>query len=219
MRWIERLEAATADGGATACVWLVRPDSPAAADALRTVRPRCEDLADAARWRDPLRGAERLARRLLLRTLAAAVLEVRADAVEVARDTGGRPHVAAPRPLHASVARRDGWAALAVCTQPVGVDLEAAAPAAPLPVDLLGAGERAQVEAGADGADRARRFARVWTAREAYLKATGAGLLAADGLAARLHGEEGAEVSGPQGRVAAHTRRVGELLACAVAFG
>lgn len=219
MRWVGRLEEVAAEGRAAPVVWLVRPDSAAAASALRAVRPRAEDLADAARWRDPDRGAERLTRRLLLRALAAAVLDAGADAVVVAREAGGRPRVTAPRPLHASVARREGWAALALCTRPVGVDLEAAEPASPLPLVLLGAAERAQVEAGTDPAEQARRFARAWAAREAYLKASGAGLATLARISVALSPAGGAEVDGPQGRVAAHMRSVGDLIACTVVLG
>lgn len=215
VRWIARLEDAPAGGGATPTIWLVRPDGPEAQAALRTVRPAACDLADAAAWRDPARGAERLARRLLLRALAAAVLGAGVDAVEVAREEGGRPHVAAPRPLHASVARRDGWAALAVCARPVGVDLEAAEPVAPLPLDGLDAAARRWIEAEAGAAGRARRFAQAWTAREAYLKAGGAGLAGSGALETRpLQG--GVEVRGPEGAALAQMRRLGELLACAV---
>ena len=215
VRWIARLEEAPvgADG---AVVWLVRPDGEAAARALRTVRPRAEDLADAARWRDPEHGAARLARRLLLRALAAAVLGAPCDAVEAARDARGRPLIAAPCPLHASIARSAGWAAVAVAPHPVGVDLEHARPAAPLPLDLLEPAERLQVlDARCDDA-RAERFARLWTSREAYLKATGEGLSDPGAVAARLTPDGGARVEGAAGAARVETRRIDDLLACAV---
>ena len=167
--------------------WLVRLDAPDALAALARVRPTPADLADAARWRDPARGAARLARRRLLRALAADALGCATDAVEVVREPGGRPRLAAPRPLCAAVARSGGWAALALAARPIGADVEAQlAPGDHLPLDQIAATDAAWVRTAPPGPERRQRFLQAWTAREAYLKALGAGLGGAPREAVRL---------------------------------
>jgi 4'-phosphopantetheinyl transferase len=84
----------------------------------------------------------------------------------------GKPALAEPPP-HFNLSRRDGWAAIAVSnTHEIGVDLEALRP-------IDDAGELAALhftprerEGVADSTD----FLRVWTRKEACMKATGLGL-------------------------------------------
>lgn len=212
IRWVDALKAGPLASG-EARVWLVEPAGAIAAEALRRVRPTAADHADAALHAGEARGAERLRRRLLLRVLAAAALGVAPDAVEAAREPGGRPAIRAPRPLHAAVARRDGWAALAIAASPVGVDLER--PISPAPLDLLPEAERAQARAASPD-ETANRFARLWAAREACLKATGAGLDGAPAISARLLDARRAEVRGPWGVVVVELRSAGALVIAAV---
>lgn len=190
----------------------MRPTGAEAERALARVRASAADLADAALWPGPERGAARLVRRRLLRALAAAVLDVHPDRVAATRDRAGRPALSAPAALHASVARHEGWAALALSPRPVGVDLEAARPADPLPLDLLPPAEAAALRAEPDAEARARRFARLWCAREAYLKAAGLGLGATAGVRAR-ETREGARLDGPAGPGRAEFREADGVLA------
>lgn len=135
-------------------------------------RATAEDLADAAAL-GPARGAVRLRRRRLLRALAAEVLEAHPDAVRFERLADGRTRILAPRPLYSSVAGRGGWTALAVASDPVGVDVELWPPEPGPPLALLHPLEQAEISASVDPA---RVFLHFWTAREACLKADGRGL-------------------------------------------
>lgn len=86
------------------------------------------------------------------------------------RDANGRPHLAEAPGLCLSAAERDGWTAAAIAGRPVGVDIDWATPSAPLPLDLLHPDE-ARALSAMSGAARARAFARLWTAKEAFAKA------------------------------------------------
>lgn len=141
-------------------------------DEGRPVPATAADLADAAEL-GPARGAERLARRRLLRGFAAEVAGVHPDAVAVERLGTGQVRITAPEPRYASLAQRGPWVALAISEVPVGVDVETCPAENPLPLHLLHPDERREIEAATDpGA----LFLRFWTAREAWLKAQGRGL-------------------------------------------
>jgi 4'-phosphopantetheinyl transferase len=126
-----------------------------------------------------------LAAHVLLRRLLAARLEVAPQ--DIAYRRGPCPLCGAPRgrpalagscpPLHFSLSRRPGVVMIAVASAPVGVDVEALpAPAVAAEVaELLHPEERAEIRLAAPAA-RPEVFARVWTRKEAYLKALGAGL-------------------------------------------
>jgi 4'-phosphopantetheinyl transferase len=72
------------------------------------------------------------------------------------------------------VSSRGARAALAVASAPIGVDLEPFDERTPVIEDVLCKGERAAL-ARLSGADQARAFLQMWTAKEAYLKALGRG--------------------------------------------
>jgi phosphopantetheinyl transferase len=130
-------------------IWIFRRNGAVANRMLACVRPTRADLADAALARQEA-GAPRLQRRLLLRALAARVLDRHVDDIEVARSRGGGlllPGCA----LHASVSGSGAYAAIALGAQPVGVDIEV-------------------LEAGAQAEGM-----RQWTALEACLKRSGTG--------------------------------------------
>ena len=138
--------------------------------------PDAWDGSGAAAWALPEIGDEPT-RRLRLRELAARALGVEADAVRIAHRDGLPPRLVAPagRGLHLSSASRGGWVALAVAPGPVGVDIEAVEDRAEIPYGVLHPDEAADLR-GRPGGERPRAFARLWTVKEAYLKALGTGL-------------------------------------------
>ncbi|WP_251076375.1 4'-phosphopantetheinyl transferase family protein [Streptomyces benahoarensis] len=88
----------------------------------------------------------------------------------------GRPAVAGGA-VHFSLAHGDGLALLGLASAPVGVDVERV-PAAQVAADASGAlhpAERTEL-ARLPEHSRPAAFARCWTRKEAYLKATGEGL-------------------------------------------
>ena len=173
MRWIERLDEAPT-GLAEPLVWVSRglAADMMADGAAHAARPA--ELAEAAGL-GAERGARRLVRRGLLRALAARVLAVHPDAVKIVRDPGGGLRIVGPEPLYVSHAGRGEWAAVALARTPIGVDIEEAEPAPPLPLDLLHPLERERLAALSD-CDRAAAFARLWVVKEAFAKASGRGL-------------------------------------------
>lgn len=96
--------------------------------------------------------------------------------VSVWRNPDGRP-VADP-PLDVSLSHAGGWvAAVAYRHGRVGVDLEATRRVdGALARRCLSAAELAWLDSASDGSSRQQRFLRLWTAKEAYLKAIGTGL-------------------------------------------
>jgi 4'-phosphopantetheinyl transferase len=120
-------------------------------------------------------------------------------AVTVRRAANGRPQ--AERPLDMSLAHGGGWISVAASvTGRVGVDVETVRDVPPsLARRCLSADERVWTE-GAQESLRAERFFRLWTAKEAYVKATGEGL-AVDPRDVRIDGTgEEPRLLGSQGR-------------------
>jgi 4'-phosphopantetheinyl transferase len=134
--------------------------------------PTPRDLQEAPS-RDPARGAF-LRRRALSRRIVAARLGVAPQSVEIGHAPSGAPHVLAPSSsIKISVSGRADFCAVAMAEAPIGVDIEPSRAIEP-PWSLLHPNERNMLET-LTGEARADAFPRLWTAKEAYLKALGLG--------------------------------------------
>ncbi|WP_158690428.1 4'-phosphopantetheinyl transferase family protein [Streptomyces sp. PsTaAH-124] len=118
--------------------------------------------------------------RLVMKHTAAAVLDVPPDSLDVAYEPGGRPTVRGlDEDLHLSLAHTEELIVVAVSRRgPVGVDAESVTRRASF--ELLRSHvctpEEAEALAALPDAERAARFLRLWTLKEAYTKALGQGM-------------------------------------------
>ena len=112
----------------------------------------------------------------LARGLVAVALAVPAHEVRFETARNRPPKVTHPSNsgLCLSMASRGSWEAIALAACPIGVDVEVA-DAGEIPWNVLHRHEAALL-AREDGTARARAFARLWSLKEAYLKALGLGL-------------------------------------------
>jgi len=134
--------------------------------------PTPRDLQEAPS-RDPPRGAF-LRRRAASRRVVAARLGVAPESVEIGQAPSGAPRVLAPdSSLRISVSGRADFCAVAMAETPIGVDIEPLRTIEP-PWNMLHPKECNTLEA-LTGEARADAFSRLWTAKEAYLKALGVG--------------------------------------------
>lgn len=133
--------------------------------------PTEEDMHDLARPGAAPRNYF-LRRRLALRALLGASLGVDPGNVRIGYDVEGAPRVISHKAF-VSVASRGSIAALAIASSPVGVDLEPLDAENPATIvrEVLHPRELLALREAPD------HFLRLWTAKEAYLKAHGAGLV------------------------------------------
>ena len=160
------------------CVGDVEPD------ALQAGGLDGEEQRRAAVLRDEDRGSF-VAGRLLLRERLSARLGCLPEEVAYARaacpvcgEATGRPILArGDQSLHFSLARSQGLVVVGLADRPVGVDAQAVPrpPVGDEVAGLLHPDERQEI-AAAPADMRAHTFARVWTRKEAYLKAYGTGI-------------------------------------------
>lgn len=115
-------------------------------------------------------------RRSLARKLLARQFGLADTAIEIGHEPAGRPLILRPRGsgLHLSLATRSGLVAIALAHRPVGVDVERVALASEPPLAVLHPSERRWLE-GLPAPARPLAFARLWSAKEAYVKALGTG--------------------------------------------
>jgi 4'-phosphopantetheinyl transferase len=138
------------------------------------------ELARADSYLSPEDGARFAAGRAWLRVILGRYLDVEPSLLEFERSPGGRPGLAGQLAglIHFSLSHSAGRGLVAVAASPVGADIEAVRARMGL-ADLVrsrfGAAE-ARCIAGGCGGSPLRGFYRHWTAKEAYLKATGCGL-------------------------------------------
>jgi len=149
-------------------LWLDSADSTAAALPAVWLIPTGASPRNLAE-RSELRRST--ARRLLARQLGCAE-----EDVVIAHDPAGRPLIARPEAsgLQLSLATRAGVVAVAMASGPVGVDVERIEMEGTAPLDVLHPDERRFLDTAAN-ALHPLAFARIWAAKEAYVKALGVG--------------------------------------------
>lgn len=163
--WREDLAAAPTDG-AVAYVLALKAANPLA--------PTSRDLSEAPA-NEPARAAF-LGRRGLTRRIVALRLGVDADEVAIGHAASGAPVlVSLPAELHLSVAGRGDVCAIALAPNAIGVDIEPIGRVEEPAWNILHERERHALRSRG-GASRHECFLRIWTAKEAYLKALGLGL-------------------------------------------
>ena len=183
------------------CACLDDPDWAEAA----AVAPTVADLLDAEHYTQDGRRGRFLARRSILRTLAARMLGCMAADVSIAHDAQGAPQLTAPPgQLHVSVSGRGALAAFALSPRRIGIDLEPFGDPQPPAWNILHARERAWLD-GLAGDARHAAFMHIWTVKEAYLKMLGLGLrIEPSNVAVRIEANGRAGVAaGGRGRPAA----------------
>jgi 4'-phosphopantetheinyl transferase len=141
---------------------------------------------DPSVWAMRVPGAgARIAAHRLLRTLLGRRLGVAPDKIELVREPceqcggpNGRPAVRGAADVHFSLSYAGALALVALAPARVGVDVERPVPGPAWRElsSLLHPTERRELEHAGPGL-RAKALSRVWTRKEACLKATGAGLM------------------------------------------
>ncbi len=162
-------------------VWRIRLDAPAIAAAPCCAALDAEETARARRFHFRRDRDRFSASRLTQRALLAAYAGRSCREIRYAVERGGKPVLDAPKDagLHFNLSRSGPVALFAVSRAgPVGVDVEVveAGAALALVVENHFAEPEKRVLAGLSGDRRLAAFYRVWTGKEAYVKATGSGL-------------------------------------------
>jgi phosphopantetheinyl transferase len=141
-------------------------------------------------------------RRVLLTMLVARALDCELASIAIEHRAQAAPVLVQPADtgLFLSSASREDWAAVAVARAPVGVDVEGVDPAGEIPWNVLHPTEMDFLKA-LQGEVRARAFARLWSVKEAYVKARRAGLREAESFAVRFLDDENASISDPAATV------------------
>ena len=117
-----------------------------------------------------------LARRAAIRQIASAVTGVPPHKVSIRRaDDGLLYFEPALGSLSVSASTRGGLCAIGMANSPVGIDLEVMGQLGEIPWNVLHGDEQAELTSTAPE-HLERAFLRLWTAKEAHLKAQGVGL-------------------------------------------
>jgi 4'-phosphopantetheinyl transferase len=179
-------------------VWTVRLDAETAPCALLDAGAAPYALLDdgererAARLRDEGRRARFVAAHAALRAITGARLGRAPERLRFARGPFGKPELLDGDGLFVNLSHSDGIALVALAAAPVGVDVErwrSAAAATRIAERYFPPAEReavAAAPAGPGAGGRAALFARLWTRKEACVKAEGARL--GDGLSLPVRG-------------------------------
>jgi len=144
----------------------------------------CLDASECQRgaaYGNPVAAQHFTASRVLLRTVLSHYLGCAPAAIAYALQDHGKPVLTAlhTHQLHFSLARRDGWCAIALCrNQPVGVDIEQVRelPGMEDVAALYFSAQDCKALNQLSGSAKQRRFFELWTALEAMGKRLGLGL-------------------------------------------
>jgi 4'-phosphopantetheinyl transferase len=139
-----------------------------------------EEESKASRFRHPDHRDTWRAGRAWVRHHLAAALETSPGSLVFATNERGRPHlVGVPAAFDANWSHAGHWMALAISRHsPVGIDIEIVRPDFPhleVEASVCTAAEHAALDTTPDADTRRRLFFRLWTAKEALMKATGLG--------------------------------------------
>ena len=139
-------------------------------------------------------------RRVVLKDLAARALGIEPSGVVLEHRPLAAPAWVRPAGagLFLSSASRGDWAVVAVAGAPIGVDVEEIDPEGAIPWNALHRTE-AELLKPLRGEAQARAFARLWSVKEAYVKALRAGLREADSFAVRWQEDDVALIDDPRG--------------------
>ena len=178
---------AVAAGGGTRplSLWLWQLDAGTAATGrdwwLRSARVSEDEMASADSRAHANARLTFLAGRALARRALAAVVGCRPEELKISDPAEGKPRLlagSAGRDHHFNLSHSGRWIACAVGGSPVGIDIEPVRRNARHALVVARFSEEEAAWVGDRGAASARRFSALWTLKEAYAKATGAGLAA-----------------------------------------
>lgn len=148
------------------------------ADALRVL-----DAAEserALRLRDEAGRQAYVYAHAALRILLARELAIGAAAIRFEAGPFGKPRLAdAGAGIHFSISRRPGFVAVALGNAPLGVDVEVVRGGIDIPGisrRFFSAAEQGFIDSPGDAGDRVSRFFRIWSRKEALVKAAGVGI-------------------------------------------
>jgi phosphopantetheinyl transferase len=159
------------------------------------------------------------ARHSVARQVVAAQTRKPLSAVTIGHDDRGKPTLPQERDLAISYATRNGMVIVALARSAVGADVELIEPQADIPWNVLHPLEREDLHRQALF-PLSEAFYRLWTAKEAWLKASGTGLLTEpSSFAIRFESESAWHATDGRFRIETRlARRQDELFAAAVAF-
>lgn len=148
-------------------------------EALRSVLDH-KERERAARFVHEVHRRRHLAAHVATRLLLSRVTGERAERLQFAADVNGKPQLVQPAGWHHNLSHSEEWAVIgAQRAAPIGVDVEALRPiedATALAWRHFTPAEQAAVGQAVDDGARDAAFLRVWTRKEACLKAVGLGL-------------------------------------------
>lgn len=172
-------------GAVNPFAWMVDSLAPAMAPAIWVVDLDClgelpaatpDEQAASAFYGDPLWARRFLARRAAVRHLTGTLTGLAPEAVGLRRGTTGALTYEPPLPgINVSLSHRGPYAAMAFGSTPIGVDLESVGDFVHIPWNVLHHAEVAVLESLPED-QRPLAFLRLWTVKEAYVKALGFGL-------------------------------------------
>lgn len=115
--------------------------------------------------------ADHLARQMLSETL-----HIPRSQLHFSIDRRGKPYLTGTSDLHFNVSHAGNYAACAIDTHPIGIDIEVPRPIRPALCQKVCTAEELEF-VHPDGRFSPERFLQLWTAKEAFLKQSGIGIM------------------------------------------